>query len=155
MQPWENEAAVARFWANVDKRGADECWPWIGSLHGRESARIMASSIRYQAPAFSWMLEHQQPFPEGKEACHSCDNPPCVNPAHIWPGTHQENMDDCIAKGRARKNPAAVAAARRAHPTCKNGHTRTEDSFIFWGRHGHRRCRICEDIRQAKKRREV
>ena len=39
----------------------------------------------------------------GEMSCHQCDNPPCVNPEHLWVGTNRQNVDDCIAKGRSTR----------------------------------------------------
>jgi hypothetical protein len=59
------------------------------------------------------MLHTGQPWPVGMLGCHTCHNPPCCNPGHIYPGTHQDNMDDMVQAGRALlgdRNPA------RLHP---------------------------------------
>lgn len=54
----------------------------------------------YRASQVAWCLANGSDWPEGMHAMHSCDNPSCVNPAHIRPGTHAENMRDMFAKGR-------------------------------------------------------
>lgn len=93
-----------RFASKVDKRGSDECWPFTGSTaeHKLGHGEFFVSPDRGKVPAHSYALELATgtPCPPGMEACHHCDNPPCCNPAHIYYGTRQQNVDDMITRGR-------------------------------------------------------
>lgn len=91
-----------RFWERVDKRGPDECWPWLSGTNalgygGISTGKRPAASLL--AHRVSWML-HQGQIPDGLDVLHSCDNPPCVNPAHLWLGTRADNNIDRHLKGR-------------------------------------------------------
>lgn len=141
VPPYLDEAAVARFRARTDRRGEDDCWIYQASTAGRDRSRVMVGGILYPAAVLAWVFHHREMFPVGMEACHSCDNPRCVNPKHIWPGTHQQNIADCIAKGRARKNPDRTAATKLRRPICKKGHP--ESATTYWGKAQVRRCKMC------------
>lgn len=94
-----------RFWAKVEKHGPDECWNWTGARQGlrREYGAFTLNGVRMGAHRASWTM-HNGPVPEGLEVCHKCDNGLCVNPAHLWLGTHLDNMMDKIGKNR-HNNP--------------------------------------------------
>lgn len=104
----------AAYWSRVDKRGPDECWIWRGSLGSK--GRAVFSRLRRSLQASHIALRFAgTPRPSLKHgACHTCDNPVCVNPAHLWWGTQKDNMADCIRKGRKAPTPF------KTH--CKHGH---------------------------------
>ena len=93
--PWQE-----RFWLRVRVGNVSECWEWQGSRgpHGHGAVRRDGKHIR--ATAIAWFLFHGEWPPEGMDICHHCDNPPCVNPAHLFIGTAKDNMQDAIRKGR-------------------------------------------------------
>lgn len=87
---------IKRFWFYVKK--TDSCWLWQGVKregYGRMRKDYKLSS----AHRFSWEI-HNGPIPKGIYVLHSCDNPPCVNPSHLWLGTYTDNNRDRSKKGR-------------------------------------------------------
>lgn len=118
--------AEYRFWYYTDKKGPDDCWNWKGSLCGRDGrGRLRVSGENVYAHVFSYQL-HIGDIPVGIRILHKCDNPRCVNPAHLFLGTHSDNMKDAYKKRRKSnsgvKNPKAklteeqVREIRRRYP---------------------------------------
>lgn len=91
-----------RLWAKVDK--TTTCWLWKGSLWGGYG-RIWKTGERSstQVHRISWELVNG-PIPEGILVLHKCDNGRCVRPSHLFLGSHQDNTDDMMRKGRHRTN---------------------------------------------------
>lgn len=102
-----------RFWENVTRcsHGLDCiacCWLWNKSKHQQGYGQLhIGNALEGQqlvrAHRYSWIIAHGA-IPAGAFVCHSCDNPPCVNPAHLWLGTQKENRHDAQRKGRLGKN---------------------------------------------------
>ncbi len=115
-----------RFWAKVDRRGPDECWPWTGSTRRKGYGKIRrpgADGGWVSAHHVAWELVHG-PVPDGKQVLHRCDNPPCCNERHLFLGDNDANVADKVAKGRqcsgvrngqAKLDETRVLAIRRRH----------------------------------------
>jgi hypothetical protein len=81
-----------------------ECWNWEGyiSPSGYGYTTVVGQKER-RVHRLMWALKFG-PVPEGKEVCHKCDNRGCINPSHLFLGTHQDNMHDSSVKGRMVNN---------------------------------------------------
>lgn len=91
-----------RFWRYVDKRDPDECWEWTAKRERNGYGRIQVGgkgSSQLGAHRVSFRLANGY---DPEVVMHSCDNPACVNPAHLKSGTYSENTQDMIRKGRWR-----------------------------------------------------
>lgn len=97
---------IKTFWSRVDIKGKDECWDWMGGVISRKKypyGAFLFNGERRPAHKVAYEITYGA-MPTFKIACHTCDNPKCCNPGHVYPGTHQSNMDD--RKNRGRENRA-------------------------------------------------
>ncbi|MDQ5821233.1 MAG: HNH endonuclease [Actinomycetota bacterium] len=99
IAPPTGATLAARFWRQVERRGADECWPWAGYRDADGYGVLSAWPTQLRAHRFSYELANG-PLPPGLCARHRCDNPPCCNPAHLEAGTSIDNNRDKTERGR-------------------------------------------------------
>lgn len=82
-------------------RGADsQCWEWRGARREFGHGIITRNGRVEVASRIALELATGEPAPDGMLACHRCDNPPCVNPKHLYWGTRQDNANDAVARSR-------------------------------------------------------
>lgn len=124
------------------------CWIWLGTTSWSGYGSLMFKGRHIRAHRASWELVNG-PMPEDLQACHTCDIPSCINPAHIWPGTRSDNMKDAVRKGRCQIPPNPRWNAFKTH--CKRGHEFTSENTGSANNHGApaRVCRVCAQMRQA------
>jgi hypothetical protein len=130
------QSVKERFWSKVDKRGTDECWPWLAGKEGWGYGMFWFEGHTIHASRIAWLLTNGT-IPENTFVCHSCDFSGCVNPNHLFLGTQKDNMTDRenigmrhahlppINRGekhpRAKLNNALVEMAREAYKSGEYG----------------------------------
>lgn len=131
------EAERARFWSFVAK--TDGCWRWRGpfykSGYGAYSAKVRGRWRLYRAHRVAYVLTGAE-LAGDVLVCHACDNPSCVNPEHLWPGTHKDNHQD---RERKMRGPNS----KKTH--CPLGHPYSGSNLIVGA--GGRKCRACKRAR--------
>lgn len=135
--PGRPKNTIEVLWSKVDKKGEDDCWPWIGYKNKDGYGRVQINDYSYYAHRVIFNIVNPNVIelnaPKSTDEIgfllHTCDNPCCCNPKHLWVGTHKENMEDKVKKGRSPdfsgdKGPRAkltMVQARQARELKKNG----------------------------------
>lgn len=102
-----------RFWSKVDKSNVDGCWLWGGSKHTGGYGLFRRNGVVARCHRVSWELSNGT-IPSGMHVLHHCDTPACVNPSHLFLGSHKDNMDDRTMKNR---NPHGDSHPFRVNPS--------------------------------------
>lgn len=127
-----------------------ECWVWTGATNARGYGVVDVDGQTMLAHRAVFSQEHPDIIIEGYEVCHSCDNPPCIRPLHLWVGTRAQNAADMVAKDRKRGRPSL--------DECVHGHQFTDENTYVAPKTGIRGCVTCrrDSSRQSRQReREV
>ena len=102
-----------RFWPKVEM--GKKCWEWVGGKDGDGYGVLRVGSAEcnfIKAHRVSFLI-HYGEIPHGLVVCHTCDNPSCVNPKHLFIGSRKDNTRDMLKKGRARGGANAPQKGRR------------------------------------------
>jgi len=111
---------MKRFWNKVVKR-TNGCWEWTASIAWNGYGRFKYAGKMALAHRVSYILKYG-PVPDGMMVCHTCDNRKCVNPDHLFLGSHQDNMDDMVTKGRG---------ATKDQTRAKNGNAKLSENDVM------------------------
>jgi hypothetical protein len=132
-------ALTNRFESKIERIPEGGCWVWMASLDSKGYGQINLRGKIVRAHRHIFGLFGNS-VPTGMDLCHRCDNRSCVNPAHLFVGSRQDNMDDAKSKGRKLGRPTATV--------CKHGHVKAGANLYLWrGRLGCRACRKASDDR--------
>lgn len=134
-----------RLYSKIERDPLTGCFNWTASKHRSGYGQIKVSKKTLLAHRVSYQL-HYGVDPLELNVCHKCDNPSCINPQHLFLGTHTDNMQDMVRKGRY--NPINQHT-NKTH--CKNGHEFTvENTYYRAENRNHRLCKVCNKLSYNK-----
>lgn len=122
------------------------CWIW---MRGCTSSGYGVVYLEHHTPKYAHRASYEKhigPIPPGLHILHTCDIPSCINPAHLYAGTNQDNIRDRMIRGRSK-------GGIENQPTCGRGHVMTNDN-LWIGKDGRRQCKTCGSLRNYLRRRK-
>lgn len=112
--PAVNPSDERRFFAMLDVRGPNECWPYVGYTNRAGYGMFSLCGEPFISPRVAFKIFSRDPHE--LIVCHHCDNPSCCNPAHLYAGTLQDNSSDAVERGRYAWGDRSGS---RTHPECR------------------------------------
>jgi hypothetical protein len=116
-----------RFYRHFEKRGPNECWEWTGAKDTRGYGQLRREGRNVFATHISLEIDGRDRPDKSSCALHKCDNPPCVNPNHLWWGSRKDNARDAMSKGRmdlsgldAHRQKVSAHAIKNNTVKCEN-----------------------------------
>lgn len=101
---------VSRFWRMVQSGQSDQCWPWLGETDRNGYGVFTYHGVRKPAHEMALSFSIGEKRLPDHDTCHSCDNPPCVNPAHLRFDTRASNVRDMLERGGHDRGQKLTAA---------------------------------------------
>lgn len=118
-----------RFWSFVCKGSEDECWPWIGNISNGYG--VFSFNGNSRASRISYYLKYGD-LPQSKLVLHTCDNPSCCNPSHLYLGSYSDNAVDRCNKGRSSNNKLSLELAKLIREKYKEiGNASAKDTKVW------------------------
>jgi hypothetical protein len=137
---------MTRFWAKTEQNGS--CIEWTGAAGFKGYGRFKVNGKLVLPHRFIMEVINETTYPRDIDVRHRCDNPPCVNPSHLQPGTRSENMLDAVERGRHFSN-----SGRKNFTHCPQAHEFTEEN-TYTDKRGNRHCKRCRaDCEQRRRER--
>lgn len=130
---WARQTEEERFWSKVDRGSSERCWRWVGPVnnmgYGVFETYPHGNGRRLRTLAHRYALALGGADIAEKVVRHTCDNPRCVNPSHLIPGTQLENVHDAIRRGRLDTSGLVIGQKLRrpvtfcvcGEPACARG----------------------------------
>lgn len=143
---WAN-TLEQRLWSRIKKGTPDECWYWTGAHTPAGYGVISVNNHMTTAHRIVYILIYGE-VDDNLIVCHTCDNPPCCNPNHLFIGTHKTNAEDKVKKGRqprgdkisfrmrGEKNPHSILTKKQVFEIRKAVINKTDTQRQLAAKHG-------------------